>query len=74
MLGIAGDVITHPELSATMLGLNGKLKPVRRGILSAIFIRERIVEIERAGGLLGGAHVKQAGEMGEIVGHDGLRA
>jgi hypothetical protein len=52
-----------------MFWLDGEQEAVRGRIFSGALIRERVVEIKRAGSILGGTHVKQAGEMGEIVGH-----
>ena len=69
MLGIAGAVIAHPELGAAMFGLDRKHEAVRGRIFGGVFARQRVVEIKRAGGVLGAAHVEQAGEMGEVVGH-----
>ena len=74
MLGIARDVITHPELSATMFWMDGEHEAVRWRIFGGSVIRQCVVEIECAGSVFGGAHVKQARKVREIVGHDGLRA
>ena len=73
MLGIAGDIITHPELCATMFWLDGELEAVRRRIFGGIVVRQSVVEIECASGVFGGAYVEQAGKVHVIVGHDGLR-
>ena len=73
MLGIAGDIITHPELCATMFWLDGEQEAIRGRIFGGIVIRQSVVEIERAGSVFGGAYVEEAGKVRVIVGHDGLR-
>ena len=65
MLGIARDVITHPELSATMFWLDGEQEAVGWRIFGGIVIPQCVVEIECAGSVFGGAHVKQAEERGQ---------
>jgi len=56
-----------------MFWLDGEQEAVRWRIFGSIFSSQSVVEIERAGGVLGSAHVKQARKVRVIVGHDGLR-
>ena len=73
VLGIAGDVIAHPELRAAMFWLDGEQEAVRRRVFGGIVIRQSVVKLKRAGGVFGGAYVEEARKMRVIVGHGGLQ-
>ncbi|CAH1655316.1 hypothetical protein CHELA20_53872 [Hyphomicrobiales bacterium] len=70
--GIAGGIVAHPELRAAMLGLDRKEKAFRWRVFGGVLGGERVVDFERASGIVGRAHVEQAGKAGEIFGHDWL--
>ena len=71
-LGIAGYVVAHPEFAAAVLRFDREKEALRGRFVRRAFPGQRVVEVERAGGVLGCADVEQAREMGEIVGHDRL--
>ena len=58
--GIAGDVVAHPELGATVLGLDGQEETIGRRFLGCSVLGQLVVEIERAGCVLGRADIEQA--------------
>jgi hypothetical protein len=61
--------MAHPQRRAAMLGLDRQQKSFGGRVFRSAFRRERIVEVERAGGVFGRANVEQARKMGESVGH-----
>ena len=60
LLRIAGDLVANPQLGAAVLGLNGEKKAVGRHVLPRGFLHEDLVEIERAGSVVGRADIEHA--------------
>lgn len=58
--GVAGDVVAHPEFGAAMLGLDGQEEAIGRRFLGCSVLGQLVVEIERAGCILGRADIEQA--------------
>ncbi|CAH1666985.1 hypothetical protein CHELA40_12920 [Chelatococcus asaccharovorans] len=73
VLGVAGRTVAYPERVAPELGLNREQEAFGGRVFGGVFRRKLIVNVERAGGVVGGDDVEQAREAEMIVGHDRLQ-
>jgi hypothetical protein len=72
-LRVSGAVLPHPEFRASVSGIDRQEKAIRGRIVLRAVCAKLVVEIERTGGVVGCAHIEQAGEVCEIVSQGGLR-
>ncbi len=75
-LGLVGGGTLHDAFQAVEQGAADVVivleNDLYRHVLARCLLHERLVEIERACGVVGRAHVEQTGKVSEEVSHDSL--